>query len=53
MTDLNLVANSFKRCVLAYWLAYKARKSEVPGSSHEKDRLFPVFADSKPAMTCV
>ena len=44
MTDLDLVPNSFEQHVLAQWLAHKAQKDEVPGSSHDRWILFLMFA---------
>ena len=47
MTNLDLVCNSFEWHVLAQWLACKAQKIVAPGSSHDKNGFFSVFADSK------
>ena len=40
MTDLDLVPNSFEQCV---WLAHKACKGEVTGSTHDRWILFLVL----------
>ena len=51
MTDLDLVPNSCEQSMLAEWLAHMARKSVVPGSSHNNGGFFPVFVDSKPTIS--
>ena len=43
MTNLDLVLNSFEQHVLALWLAHKAQKGEVHGSSHDRWILLLMF----------
>ena len=57
MTDYDLMPNSFEQnpssvgASILLLAKGNAGKSVVPGSSHDKGGLFPVFADSKPILS--